>query len=424
MANPSAKLQGVFDFGIITRVQKKLPDKNISANNKSTAFNTSTNITAIIENQVDEFKYGASIVFLTTTAPKKSPSFNGSHIFIESDDFGKVELGAPFDAATKMNIGAGDAAYGPGGDSWTSILNKNPNDAYGFDVNVNDFYLSGFTSKNFGAVDREPSRKISYYTPKINGFSFGVSWIPDSTNGGADVKSESSSYSDRVVQYMADDGSLQKYNIRLGVKNAFAFGTSYEAQLAEATSLKLAVTGQIGKAIQEAYIKSSQKAEDGWVIDPNINPDATSKTKQTLTGKYKVKNLRSYGIGARLDHGNFSYSVGYGNLCKSFTSEQEDSGNRRTDFYGATAAYKQGPIGVSLTYLGGNNKGNKFDSIALGSEYTLAPGLLSYAEVAYAKGKGKGKVYNKAEVLEESTFDEKDQKFRGTSFILGLKVKF
>jgi len=147
-ADPSIKLEGVFDFNTVTRSQKKLQNKNISANNKNVAFNTTTNITAKIKNQVDELIYGANIVFLTTNSPKKTPSFNGSHIFLENNNFGKVEVGAPFDAATRMRLGPTDAAYGPGGDSWSGILNKNPNDAFGFEMNVVDYYLTGFTSKN------------------------------------------------------------------------------------------------------------------------------------------------------------------------------------------------------------------------------------------------------------------------------------
>jgi len=222
---------------------------------------------------------------------------------------------------------------------------------------------------------------------------------------------------------LQSDGSLGQYNIRLGAKNVFAIGASYEAQIAEATSIKVSLTGEVGQAIQEAYIKSTQKTEDGWKIPDGIG-QGSAATKKTLTGENKLKNLKSYGIGVRIDHANFSYSVAYGNLCKSFTSTALDKDNRKTDFYGAAIGYKQDAIGVSIAYIGGNNRGNKFNSVALGSEYTLAPGLVSYAEVAYALGKGKGRVYEKKENLADSTFDMQNQKFSGTSFVLGLKVKF
>ena len=95
-AEHQIKLEGIFDFNSATRIEKKLEGgaKNLSANNKSTVFNTGANITAQISDQTDDLKYGAKIVFITTTAAKKSPGFNGSHLFIESDDFGKIEAGA------------------------------------------------------------------------------------------------------------------------------------------------------------------------------------------------------------------------------------------------------------------------------------------------------------------------------------------
>jgi hypothetical protein len=415
-AEPQVKLEGVFDFNSVVRSQKKLKDKKLSANNKNVAFNTSANITAQIKEKTDDLTYGAKIVFTTTTAPKKSPGFNGSHIFLESEDFGKIEVGAPFDVSTNMQITGSDVSVAAGGFGWDSVLNTNPNDANGFDINIGDFHLANFTSKNFYAVDREPSRKINYYTPKMNGFQFGITWIPDSTNGGADKKSESSSFSDREINWVdTATNTLKKYKIRQGATNAFALGATYETQLAEATSLKLALTGEFGKAIQEA-IKKSEKDGADYVIDPNaFNPD----TRKPVDSNHKLKNLKSYDVGAKITHGNFGYSVSYGDLCKSFAVKAFDD-NKNTNFYSTAVSYTQGPIAVSLTYGGGSNKKNTFNSIALGSEYKVASGLLAYAEVGYAKGKGKGKVFNAT----SATLDKQNQKFSGTAFILGLKVKF
>jgi hypothetical protein len=426
IAEPEIQFGGIFDFNTATRVQKKLDGsaKNLSANNKSVVFNSSANITAKITEQSNELKYGAKIVMITTTAAKKTAGFNGSHLFIESADLGKVEAGAPFDVSTSMQVNGNDVAAGPGGTSWDGIINANPKDAYGFDINVLDFYLSGFTSKNGNIVDREPSRKINYYTPKMMGFQFGITWIPDSTNGGADSKTASSAFNKRQVQWIADDGTLKKYNIRLGATNAFAFGISYEAEIAEATSFKAAVTGEVGKSLQQAFIAKDDKGDSSYAIDPN----AVGSDGKTLTGPNKLKNLKSYDVGAQLTQGNFSYGVSYGNLCKSFTSNALDA-NKNTDFYTTAINYNQGPINVSLTYTGGSDKKNKFNSIALGSDYKIAPGLIAYAETAYVAGKGTGKIYKVAQPAtagnpaSPATFQNEKQKFSGTSFVLGLKVK-
>jgi hypothetical protein len=425
-STPNIKLEGLFDFNTAMRSQSKSERKGLSAHNSSVVFNTSANVTAKIEDKSDDLTYGTKIVMITTTAPKKSPGYNGSHIYVENENFGKIEVGAPFDVLTTMSITGNSESVATGGDSWNGILNDNPQDLYGVEYNGGDFYLSNFTSKNMSAVDREPSRKANYYTPKMEGFQFGVTWIPDSTNGGADKKTESSSYSDREVSYIAADQSIKKYNIRRGAKNAFALGATYEAEIAEATSIKFSLTGEFGKALQEAFIKSGNKYDrDEYVIDPN----AVAADGETLKGDNKIKDLRSYNIGAQLTHGSFIYGVSYANLCKSFTSEALDKDNKDTDFYSAAVTYKQGPIGVSVTYLGGTNKKNKYDSIALGSEYKIAPGLITYAEVSYAKGKGKGGVFEAGKPAAgttpavAATYTKKDGKFSGTAFVLGLKVK-
>lgn len=416
---PSISLQGVFDFSAMTRWQKKLKNKNLSANNKSVAFNSSANITAKLQASTDQMTYGAKVILLTTANPKKTPGYNGSHLFIEADNFGKIELGSPFDVSTNMQIWT-DSLGVTDGSSWYSILDTNPNDAYGFDINPGILYLSDFTSKNLNAVNRETSRKINYYTPVMNGFQFGVSYIPDTTNGGADKKDESNSYADREIRWIDGNGNTKKYSVRYGAKNAFALGASYEAEIAEATSLKIAVTGEFGKALQEAFIKESKQGNPSYQIDPAAAPSATATTYEAaLAGDSRIKDLRSYSIGAKLVRGNLSYLVSYGNLGKSFTSKAVDGNNRSTDFYTAGIAYKQGRYGVSLIYTGGNNKKNKFNSIALGGQYTIAPGLIIYSEVACASGKGYGKVPNAA----TGTFDTTREKFSGTSSLLGFKSK-
>ena len=275
------------------------------------------------------------------------------------------------------------------------------------------------------AADREPSRKINYYTPNIGGFQFGISFIPDTTNGGVGPFDENDAYRAREVQYIAQDGTLKKYYIRLGAKNVVALGAKYEGEIAEATTLTLVATGEVGRAIQEAFIKDDKKTDASYVIDPNA---IDSPVDNRLVGRHKLKNLRSYDVGGKIKHGNFGYLLAYGNLCKSFTSAALDK-NKDTNFYSAVISYGQGPIGVSLSYITGSNKKNKFNAIALGSDYKIAPGLTTYAEVSYATGKGKGQIFTQGTPATATTpavpgtFNEQNQKFKGTAFVLGLKVK-
>ena len=314
IASPEVKFNGVLDFNIGSRIQADNAKKNLSANNDSLVLNSSASLIFNIEDEFNGLKYGATLVTLTTVAAKKSPGLNGSYLYLTSADFGRLEFGSPFDVSTNTPVDLGNVAAATGGTSWSTLLNTNPNGANGFDLNIFDFYLANFTAKNFGAVDREPSRKINYYTPEIQGFKFGVSFIPDTTNGGADSKTESSSYADRQVQYVDTAGVLSSYNIRYGATNAFALGASYKAQINEATSFSVAVTSEFGKAIQEAYITKENFQKDGYVIDPNVSSTASKDTQSApLTGAYKIKDLASFNIGAQLSYGNFAYAVTYGN---------------------------------------------------------------------------------------------------------------
>jgi len=417
----SFKLDGVFDFNTVMRKQDK-PAANLSANNDTFVFNSGANVNVKVSNELDGIKYGANIVLLTTAKGKTTPGYNGSYLFIESDDFGKVEFGSPFDAATKMQIDGNENAVAASGACWAGVVDSNPSGAYGFDINIFDFYLSNFNSKNLVTTKRETSRKISYYTPLMAGLKFGISFIPDSTNSGAFDSDEVDSYSSREVKYV-DQDNVKKYNIRYGVTNAFAIGASYENQIDEAIAFKISATGEYGKALQQAFLAKPDDAE--YQIDPNVAAapaEGQPKLKSaTLEGDYKIKDLLTYNVGATLAYGDFALSTSYGNLNQSFTSKALDGDNRDTYFYGAAAAYAQGPIGVSLTYLAGSSKKNVFNSIALGTEYKFMPGLITYAEVGYAWGSGKGQIINeeKTEMAAPS-----DQKFSGIAGVLGLKVKF
>ena len=77
-----------------------------------------------------------------------------------------------------------------------------------------------------------------------------------------------------------------------------------------------------------------------------------------------------------------------------------------------------------MTYLAGDNKGNSFKAVALASDYKIAPGLITYSEVAYATGSGLGINQGSVGNTANSGAAMEKQKFSGTSFLIGLKVKF
>jgi len=409
------KINALFDFVTGTRWQggKVAPKhKNLTAHNKKLFFGSNASVIANIEQKTDDLTYGAKIVINTTAAPKMSATYNGSHLYIQSDDFGKIEAGAPFNVNNSMLIDAGSVAANMAGASWTTFMETNPQDLAGFDINNEDFYLSDFRSKNLASINREPSRKINYYTPKINGFQFGITWCPDTTNGGSDRTTEAKAYNSKQVQYIDGTGTAQSYHVRRGATNAIALGATYEQQVNEDTSWKVALTGEFGKAIQAAAYQ--QDATD--VIDPSAVNNTTDKI---LTGDHKLQNLKAYNIGAQVISGKYSYAISYGDLGKSFTSKNDAnfSKSRRSYFYSAAVAYTEGQMKVSLTYRGSSTLKNVANVFALGTDYQFKQGLQGYAELAYGYGKGRGKK------VEGGQWVNAHQKVRGATLLLGLRVK-
>jgi len=414
------KINALFDFATGTRWQGGKIDpryKKLTAHNKKLFFGSNASVIANIEHKTDDLTYGAKIVINTTAAPKTSATYNGSHLYIQSDDFGKIEAGAPFNVNKSMLIDASSVAANMAGASWSTFMVKNPQGLAGFSINNEDFYLSEIKSSDLGAVDREPSRKINYYTSKINGFQFGVTWCPDTTNGGSHKAHEAKAFNARKVQYIDGNGDQQLYSIRHGATNAFALGATYEQQVNEDTSWKVALTGEFGKAIQAAAY-----AQEGAAPTEVIDPSAVNNTDdKILIGDHKLKNLKAYNIGAQVTSGKYSYALSYGDLGKSFTSNNDakfsKNGSRRSYFYSAAVAYTEGQMKVSLTYRGSSTMKTVANVFALGSDYQFKEGLQGYTELAYGYGKGRGKK------VEGGQWVDAHQKLRGATLLLGLRVK-
>jgi len=92
-------------------------------------------------------------------------------------------------------------------------------------------------------------------------------------------------------------------------------------------------------------------------------------------------------VGAQYSYKDFSVAASYGNQGKSGLSKNPipagSVGLKGGSFWTAGAAYVQGPIGASITYMNSQLNRNKFNLVSLGMDYKLAPGLLPYFEVSY-----------------------------------------
>jgi len=405
--NTQFKLEGLFNFqgGYASQKNIVLQDQFVSKSNsdgqaegsrKKIKFNTEAYFSASLRQQAEEFAYGGKIVLVPTSKLKTSPSLNGSHIFFESE-FGKVEIGSPHDAASKLRVTAGDITAGGDWSNYGSIDDKALN-YKGIPpefADAEDYFQDiVFRSELKQITDKaEPARKVSYYTPKIQGLQAGISYTPDTGNTGGGAIATSTS----GVKEVAIEGTNNTYVFNRNAKDAVSAGVSYEYNISDGVDLKVAASGEYGKSAGKLRVIENK-----------------GKSDERLLNSYKLSNLTTYNLGLTLNYGNFSYGASYGTLGKSLTTQEYNKTGRNTKYLNGAIAYNQGPILTSISYFKSNQYKNTLDSITLGSEYKLAPGLLPYGEISYFEAKGKPSFYPEAP----------KRKTRGTVAVLGAKLKF
>jgi len=402
------KLNAFAHFQAGHRTQSKLTgsEKNVSSHRKTFAFYNDAAMVAEISNEANEMTYGAKIILVPTAKRKSSPTYNGSHIFLKSN-FGKLEVGSPIPASANMIIDEGAITAGSG--NWDNYIASTPSTFSIQDsaakpsfATSSDFFLDSklATSLDARKYSAEPARSISFYTPKFNfgestKVQIGVTYVPDSSNTGADSASSHSSGKDKHILSIPAIGgaaSINRFEIDRTVKDAIAAGVTFEQNFADGIDFKMALTGEYGKAAGKAKRFATED-------DPN-------------PAEFKLSNLRTYNIGAVLTVGNFSYSGSYGSLGKSLTTPEFHKTGRKTDFYSGAIAYKQGPFAASVSYFKSHQFKNTVDTISIGTNYLLAPGFKPYAEISGFSLKGKPEFHPEAS----------KKKTRGTVALIGAKL--
>jgi len=405
---------GHFQGGYRNQNHLKGDDKNVSANRKSFAFLNDAALFADISNKVNDVTYGGKIVLVPTAKRKGSATYNGSHIYLDSS-YGRVEAGSPMDAASNMLIDSSAIASATGGD-WDRYAKFDSTDlkqGYDFGPSFATFGEFFLDSKLVSAVETrsystEPGRRVSYYTPKFEfgqgaKIQMGISYTPDSSNTGADDTNKNSTRVEikKIKKDPADPNHYFKFD--QSIKDAISGGVVLEQNISDGVDLKLALTGEYGKASNAKKMNNT-----------NDSPDPLKDTSdaQKELGTYKLKDLKTYNIGAILNAGNFSYAASFGSLGKSLTTPEFHKAGRETTYYTGGVAYKQGPFTTSLTYFRSDQYKNTVDCVTIGTDYKLAPGFKPYAEISGFSLKGKP----------EYDRDLKKKKTRGTVALIGAKL--
>jgi hypothetical protein len=365
-ADFTSKITGEFNFFSGT-----LFDDNKDEEKKKFAFMTNAKIGINTIYELDSSSIGLYLNGQTTT---QMSSLSGSYFYLSSN-IGKIELGSPKAAGSKMEIKASKLAKS---NSWKYFANLNPKKG------SNISYITGtkvFFDKDYKY--HEYSQKISYFTPKFfDKIQFGISYIPNSENINSAPKEEAAL---TKYTYYLEDG--REATVHTGLKNAISYAVSFEQNLTDGLDLKIAFDGKYGKPSHKSKIKNKDK----------------------LIEEVTISDLNSYNIGAIISSGSFSYAISYGNANKSLTSPLIQGEICDSSWFNLAASYDQGPVGAAINYYNSDHLGNKLSALSLSTSYKITRGLKTYFETSF---------FDKEPKKSES--DDKNNS--GTILVIGMKV--
>lgn len=267
--------------------------------------------------------------------------------WLQGDQWGHFEFGSNEGAASTLKVDASNIARASGGinGDWKYFADVNnsktasangPAGVFGNPTGTLNSYITaaalpvehgptnGFASDLWGNDD-----KITYYTPRFQGFQVGVSYAPSLSNRG-----------ELTNRYQTVTNEYQ---------DIWEGGVNYEGHY-DNVGLAVGATGELGK----------------------------SPSGQSL------ENMKAWNAGAKASFMGFSLAGSYGDWRDSLATVGTDT---KSDYWTVGGAYETGPFGASVTYLASkvNPSGlkDKFQDVAVGVDYKLAPGLTPFVEYTW-----------------------------------------
>jgi predicted porin len=224
--------------------------------------------------------------------------------------FGRLEIGTDNGAAYRMHTGIASRGIGMDESDVTNWIAGTAGDLRR-------------TATVTGVNDDE--NKITYFSPQINGFQIGASYIPE-----ADVNVQD-----------PQDGSAESDTNR---DNAFSVAVNYS----------------------NSFDAVSVRASVGY---------ADGGSDKTAVGQESAVSA-----GLQLGFGGFTASLAYG-------EHSNDAAPTDVNNFGVGLAYSAGPAGVSIAYIRGEDSDSNEDqdSFELGASYTMGPGVSAVGSVYYGE---------------------------------------
>lgn len=318
-------------------------------------------------------KYGGKIVINADTSNNKTNHFSGdgttsassfsnsvgyyTMAYIESARMGRGEAGTYTGAARALKVGADTIAQATGGIAGDSRFWWNPQIRDGGIGTgrsaINSFVVHPAMPSDYDTGGEDKAAKISYFSPNFKGFSFGVSYIPDTEQHGT-VAMHHIVNKDVVTNGAA---TLDKDFFRGGYKDVFSGGIHYAGKV-QKLNVKAALLGETGDA-----------------------KNAASAVRHDLS---------AWEAGLSVGYMGWTVAGSYGDWGKS-GAVKANAGQKKAQYWTLGAAYEYGAWGASVTYLDsklGNgaaagDRKNEFSNLSVGIDYRMAPGFMPYVEASF-----------------------------------------
>lgn len=270
-------------------------------------------------------EYGAKVELMTSTSDTLNADESG--LFL-SGDWGRVELGDDDGASDQLSVLAPTVGIGQINGRYLDFVPFNDRPS----GNVKD---TG--GGNMKPLDTDDATKVTYYTPRYQGFQAGISYVPevDSGNNGEDV------------QFFNNVGNQH---------NAYELGAQYRGEISG-----------VGVRVGAGYVGSEAKTGSGR------------------------EDVSSWGLGTQLSYAGFTLGGGYVNNGDS--NNPVGVANDNESAWNAGLRYNAQNWGVAVSYTdenydqaggrGVDTAGGDYTAVVLGATYKVADGLSTGADLAF-----------------------------------------
>lgn len=258
--------------------------------------------------------------------------------FLDSDVWGRIELGDQDDVTNRMQLGAWNAHKGLGGPFGGLAMLLTGWNGVGAETLQ--------ARADWQVITTTDDTKVSYFSPRFGGFQVGASLTPDTgvtASGGAGPLTDTD-----------NDGDFE---------NTIGLAANYVGKFDE-VGVGLSIGGEFGD-------------------DESASGSATA-----------MNELEIWGVGGKVDFAGFTVGAHYRDYGETFLTTAAstlgaDSGNQ----WSVALGYQAGPWGVSVWYLEGDKDNTstspagatstEISRLGFGAGYTVAPGWLLRADLEF-----------------------------------------